>query len=353
MSKHILDISEFQNVSAYSSVKLIDGVIIRIGGTGYGSSHVVYSDSKFNVNYNGFKSIKLPVGGYWYAGAIDEAGVDKEVTLCSSLLTGKKFELPIYYDMEAPYQYSYLTKSTRMHLARLWLNKMKDLGYKVGVYMNIYWALNYVDIPLLGNDISVWIAQYNSELEYKGHADIWQYTSSDSLPGISGRVDMNKVLDEKWFDSLVSGNAKTDTNNSKPATKVEPKKSIDIVAQEVIDGKWGNGEDRISRIKAAGYSYTEVQNKVNAIIARKKAKVEPKKEVCSVNVPVIRKGDRGYAVITLQGALVAHGYSVGGSGCDGIFGDATFGAVKRFQTDKHIGVDGIVGQQTWTKLLGA
>lgn len=43
-------------------------------------------------------------------------------------------------------------------------------------------------------------------------------------------------------------------------------KSVTEVAKEVIAGKWGNGEDRKSRLVAAGYNYTEVQNQVNAIL---------------------------------------------------------------------------------------
>ena len=50
-------------------------------------------------------------------------------------------------------------------------------------------------------------------------------------------------------------------------TKPTPaKKSIDTVAKEVIDGKWGNGSERKSRLEKAGYNYTTVQNKVNALL---------------------------------------------------------------------------------------
>ena len=44
------------------------------------------------------------------------------------------------------------------------------------------------------------------------------------------------------------------------------KKSIYEVAQEVINGKWGNGADRRVRLEAAGYNYSEVQAEVNAIV---------------------------------------------------------------------------------------
>ena len=44
------------------------------------------------------------------------------------------------------------------------------------------------------------------------------------------------------------------------------KKSIDEVAREVIQGKWGNGAERKKRLTNAGYDYNEVQKKVNQMI---------------------------------------------------------------------------------------
>lgn len=43
-------------------------------------------------------------------------------------------------------------------------------------------------------------------------------------------------------------------------------KSIDTIAQEVINGMWGNGEDRKNRLQNAGYDYNAVQSKVNQIL---------------------------------------------------------------------------------------
>lgn len=44
------------------------------------------------------------------------------------------------------------------------------------------------------------------------------------------------------------------------------KKSVDQVAKEVIEGKWGNGADRKKRLTEAGYNYSEVQKKVNKLL---------------------------------------------------------------------------------------
>lgn len=52
--------------------------------------------------------------------------------------------------------------------------------------------------------------------------------------------------------------------------KAAPKKTINQLAKEVIQGKWGNGSDRKKRLTAAGYSYTAVQAEVNNILYGKK-----------------------------------------------------------------------------------
>lgn len=46
----------------------------------------------------------------------------------------------------------------------------------------------------------------------------------------------------------------------------QPAKSVDEVAREVIRGEWGNGSDRRQRLKAAGYDYDTVQDRVNVIL---------------------------------------------------------------------------------------
>ena len=48
-------------------------------------------------------------------------------------------------------------------------------------------------------------------------------------------------------------------------------KSIDTLAQEVINGKWGNGSDRRARLEAAGYDYNAIQDRVNEILLGKSA----------------------------------------------------------------------------------
>ena len=64
--------------------------------------------------------------------------------------------------------------------------------------------------------------------------------------------------------------------------------------------------------------------------------------------PVLRKGSNDPAVRDLQHALRALGHDPGP--IDGVFGDATESAVKAFQQQREITVDGIVGKITWLNI---
>lgn len=66
--------------------------------------------------------------------------------------------------------------------------------------------------------------------------------------------------------------------------------------------------------------------------------------------PSLKKGSKGDYVVELQQALIKLGYSVGNAGADGDFGNATLAAVKRFQTDHKLTVDGVVGTKTWAAI---
>ena len=70
-------------------------------------------------------------------------------------------------------------------------------------------------------------------------------------------------------DILLNDNAHVATNlttGSKAPKTSAPSKSINEVAKEVINGKWGNGSDRTNRLTAAGYDAKAVQNEVNRIL---------------------------------------------------------------------------------------
>ena len=60
-----------------------------------------------------------------------------------------------------------------------------------------------------------------------------------------------------------------------PVQPVQPSKSVEELANEVIAGKWGNGQERKDKLTAAGYDYSAVQSKVNEILSQSQPKPEP------------------------------------------------------------------------------
>ena len=86
-----------------------------------------------------------------------------------------------------------------------------------------------------------------------------------------GKVDKQNMTVHRWFankdcpgEYIYSrlGQIAKEVN-----AKLQPsKKSIDEIAQEVINGLWGNGQERKDRLTKAGYDYTSVQSKVNELI---------------------------------------------------------------------------------------
>lgn len=67
--------------------------------------------------------------------------------------------------------------------------------------------------------------------------------------------------------------------------------------------------------------------------------------------PTLRKGDKGADVANLQKLLMQAGYALPKYGADGDFGNECLAAVKAFQKDKKLTVDGVVGAKTWKALL--
>lgn len=67
--------------------------------------------------------------------------------------------------------------------------------------------------------------------------------------------------------------------------------------------------------------------------------------------PTVKKGAKGNITRLIQKRLLSLGYKLPKWGADGGFGDETVEAVKLFQSDNGLTPDGIVGQNTWRKLL--
>lgn len=108
-------------------------------------------------------------------------------------------------------------------------------------------------------------------------------------------------------------------------------------------------KDQMKQIKSCGYmtSVTEVNTCLSIIDKYVLTKYDDVvvQNPAKTKRPTLRRGDRGEDVVHLQTRLTAMGYGVGK--IDGIFGIKTLEAVKAFQVENGLSVDGIVGVKTW------
>ena len=140
---------------------------------------------------------------------------------------------------------------------------------KTGIKPLIYIQKSAMD-AVKKTGYGLWVAQYpdNVETGYQEHpwnegkynCLIRQYTSVGKLSGYSSSLDLNKAYISAASWNKLAGKAK------KTSASTTIKKSVNTLAKEVLAGKWGNGADRKSRLTKAGYDYNKVQVAVNKLV---------------------------------------------------------------------------------------
>ncbi len=188
-----IDVSKFQGTIDWNAVKA-DGItfaIIRCGYRGYGTGALV-EDSTYRQNIQGAINAGLKVGVYFYSQAINEAEAVEEASMVLSLVSGYSLPLGVYYDTEsvAGGRANAISAAQRTACAVAFCETIRNAGYKAGVYSYASWfynALNFANI----SKYNIWIAQYRDTLSFNYKYNIWQYTGSGRVNGISTAVDMN------------------------------------------------------------------------------------------------------------------------------------------------------------------
>lgn len=253
-----IDVSKWQKKVDFNKAK-DSGIGFAILRAGYGKE-VKQKDVYFDANYNAAKAAGLPVGAYWYSYAKTIEDAKKEAQACISVLKGKQFEFPIYYDVEEQSQFA-KGKNFIDSIITVFCDALESAGYYVGLYMSASPLKTYVS-DSIKKRYSIWVAQYRITCTYDGEFSIWQYSSKGKVPGISGNCDMNECYTD--FPTIIVNNGFN--GFLKKTDSVPRKKTLDEIAGEVIDGKWGNGSERRKRIKEAGYDYDAVRRRVNAML---------------------------------------------------------------------------------------
>ena len=250
--KPIVDLSHHNGNIDFEKLKdNISGAILRAG---YGNGNI---DRKFREYATECNRLNIPIGIYWFSYAYTQGMAIQEAISCVEIIRDFKISMPVFFDWEQDSWNNAVkrcvspTQKLITAMNRVFCGKIQELGYDAGFYYNEEYRkryLNFVELPYYK-----WHARYKDSISVE--CDLWQYASDGQMPGINGKVDMNKLVNE----SLLSG-----IEFVTPVYKTNRE-----VAEEVIAGKWGNGQERKDRLTEAGYDYSKIQEAVNELLRKK------------------------------------------------------------------------------------
>lgn len=247
-----IDVSEHQGDFDFTPYK--DGFVIIRGGYG-----IRNADKWAERNIAKCDALGIPWGIYWYSYALNVQTAKVEAERCLRFLNGRKPRLGVWFDMEDADGYKrtngFPSNETITAMCMAFCAAMEEAGNKTGVYANLDWFENRIG----DTGYDKWIAA-------------WGWNDGEHYPDLSGKCVMQQYrgspldLDVMYvpigyFD---------DTPSVSPPTSQLPqggsRKCVNIaaMAQEVLDGKWGNGEERKQKLGA--WFYDLVQDEVNRIL---------------------------------------------------------------------------------------
>ena len=191
-----IDVSHYNGSINWQAVRDsgVDFAILKIGEYRE-STGTIIKDSNFDSYYSACKSLGIAVGGYFYSYAFNPTEASHEASACLAIINGKSFEMPIFLDVEDKILKNAVAngrtnKDELTNASITFCNIMNNNGHKSGVYASRNFFYEYLDTPRL-EQYSIWLAHYTSQTDYTGKYDLWQYTSSGLIPGITGNVDLD------------------------------------------------------------------------------------------------------------------------------------------------------------------
>lgn len=229
--KTVIDVSSHNGSIDWSKVKT-DGVMIRLGYRGYGQGTLT-TDTQFYNNAKGCSFYNVPFGVYFFSTAINEKEGKEEAEYVLAKVAAYKLSLPIFIDSEYSNaaqngRSDKLSKSSRTAAVKAFCERIRQAGYTAGVYASESWFRSQLDMSQL--PYRIWCAKYSaSKPTYPADIDAWQYTSSGSMPGITGNVDHSHWYAD--FSGSFSGSAEISSVSKKVSVPVDYLQT---------DAKWKN-----------------------------------------------------------------------------------------------------------------
>ncbi len=189
-----IDVSKWNKKINWDRVKAdgVDFVIIRCGYRG-SSTGALVEDPYFKQNIDGAAKAGIKVGIYFFTQAVNEAEAVEEASMVLTLCKGSELAFPIFIDTEGAGgngRADKLEKGNRTAVCKAFCQTIENAGLNAGIYASKNWFRNNLDMTKL-EDYYIWLAEYKGSPTYEASYDMWQYTSSGTVDGIEGRVDLN------------------------------------------------------------------------------------------------------------------------------------------------------------------
>lgn len=275
-----IDISTYQKGISFDAIKNagINFVILRGGFTGYGTGVDCHKDNQFETFYNSAKSQNINIGVYYYSCANTYAkGMNEAKFLYENCLKDKEFEYPIFIDVEdTHHQVNNKTGVTDAIIG--FCEYLENLGYYVGIYGSDISGFKDKMILSQLDAYDKWVARYGSKPKYVTKYGIWQSSSTGRINGYKGNLDTD--VSYKDYPTIIKNAGLNGFNKENNTTS---KKSNEEIVIEVIEGKWGNGQDRRNKLTNAGYNYDAIQKIVNQKLNNK--------TTTSEEIYIVKSGD--------------------------------------------------------------
>lgn len=192
----VIDVSTYNGDIDWNRVKEagIDYAIIRVGYRGYETARLV-KDKRFDTNMSNATAAGVKVGAYIVTQAVNTNEAVEEASFIISSCSGYNVSLPLAIDVESAGNGSgrgdKISVAERTAVINAFVQTIRGAGYSAMVYANKDWMTNRINAGGLASGSTVWLAQYRSSCTYGGSYQMWQFTESGSIPGISGNVDMS------------------------------------------------------------------------------------------------------------------------------------------------------------------
>lgn len=191
-----IDVSEDEEYIDFTKVKKagIDFVMVRLGARGYGTGQLML-DEYYTENIKRASDAGLDVGVYFFSQAINEAEAEEEANMVIQNLQGYDVEYPValamdYIDNDTARIERVASKADKTTITKKFLETIKAAGYLPMLYGDKEWLVKEIDMSKL-TEYDVWLSQHEDIPDYPYKFNMWQYSDTTMIDGISGYANMN------------------------------------------------------------------------------------------------------------------------------------------------------------------